>query len=73
MNASFLIIDEYKGRAIAKKMGLKIVGILGILIEAKKINLIEKIEPILVDLVKKAGFRINPQLYLDILKKANEI
>ena len=34
--AKYLIIDEYKGRMIADSYGIKIVGILGVLIQVKK-------------------------------------
>ena len=34
--ADFLIMDELKGRNKAKSYGLKIIGLLGILIEAKR-------------------------------------
>jgi predicted nucleic acid-binding protein len=38
--ASLLIIDEKKGRGIAKKLGIKITGILGVMIRAKEIGVI---------------------------------
>ncbi|NIJ53289.1 DUF3368 domain-containing protein [Dyadobacter arcticus] len=47
LNADVLLIDEKKGRMIASKMGVKITGILGTLIEAKRQNLIKEVKPIL--------------------------
>jgi predicted nucleic acid-binding protein len=35
-NADYLLIDEYAGRSIADDLGLKIVGVLGILVQAKQ-------------------------------------
>jgi uncharacterized protein len=72
LQAAYLIIDEYEGRAIAEQMGLKIVGLLGILIQAKTDKIIDKIKPILDELITQAGFRINPKLYTDVLKRAGE-
>lgn len=36
LNARLLIIDEYKGRQVAEKMSIRIIGVLGILVEAKR-------------------------------------
>ncbi|MEL7220350.1 MAG: DUF3368 domain-containing protein, partial [Bacteroidota bacterium] len=41
--AQYLIIDEYKGRLIAERFGVKIVGVLGVLIRAKQDNLINSV------------------------------
>lgn len=40
VKASYLLMDEKKGRAIAKKEGIKIIGLLGILILARQNGLI---------------------------------
>lgn len=47
LEAELLLIDERKGRKIAKSLGLNVTGILGILIEAKRKKLVNKIKPIL--------------------------
>jgi predicted nucleic acid-binding protein len=68
---SLLIIDEKKGRKIAKQMNLKITGILGVMVKAKEIGLIEKVKPIL-DKLEKIEFRISSKLKEEILKRADE-
>ena len=69
--ATLLIIDEKKGRAIAREMDLPIVGLLGVLIEAKKKKHIPLIKPLLIEL-QKLGFRISPSLFELVLKEAKE-
>ncbi|NUQ26046.1 MAG: DUF3368 domain-containing protein [Saprospiraceae bacterium] len=72
LEADALLIDEKKGRKIAEEYGIIITGLLGILIIAKSENLIIEVKPILDKLIFETGFRINPKLYQDILKKVDE-
>ena len=72
LKADLLLIDEKKGRKIAQENGILITGLLGILIDAKTENLIPEIKSILDTLIFEIGSRISPQLYLDILKRADE-
>lgn len=44
---SLLIIDESKGRKVAKEMGVQITGSLGLLVAAKQKEYIEAVKPIL--------------------------
>ncbi|TVQ58320.1 MAG: DUF3368 domain-containing protein [Spirulina sp. DLM2.Bin59] len=72
VGARRLLIDERLGRQSAKNVGLKITGVLGILLFAKRLNLISAVQPIMNDLTTQANFRISSQLYADILSEANE-
>jgi len=72
LNADFLLIDERLGRSIAEKHGIKITGILGILQRAKSRGFIEKVQPLLDQLITEAGFRIAPKLYQEVLKSVGE-
>jgi predicted nucleic acid-binding protein len=71
LKASLLIIDERKGRNIAKDMGLQITGTLGILVEAKNQKYIDRIEPLLNKLIEK-DIRISKKLYDEIMTLAGE-
>jgi len=70
-NADRLIIDERKGRNEAKKQGLKITGVLGIILAAKEKGFIDLVQPLLDDLMVN-GFWLNKSLYHEVLVSANE-
>jgi uncharacterized protein len=71
LEATQLLIDERKGRTEAERRGLKIVGILGILIKAKQEGLISFVKPYLNRLVS-VGFRINPRFLTEVLTLVDE-
>ncbi len=68
---SLLIIDEKKGRAIAKKLGLRITGTLGIIVKGKELGIISSVKEILEKL-EKFDFWISESLKNKILTKVGE-
>lgn len=72
LEADILIIDERKGRKTATEYGLRIIGLLGVLIQAKKKGYIENLKPILNKLIEEIGFRVSKNLYSRILKEVDE-
>lgn len=71
MKASILIMDERKGRKIAKTMGLNITGTLGVILQAKNKGIISEVKPLLDKLIEN-NIRISDNLYKDALINANE-
>ena len=71
-NAELIIIDERKGRNVAKEEGLRIIGILGILLSAKEKGLIKNVKSIIDQLVEEAGFYLNSNVYNEVLEMAGE-
>ncbi|MGA1825228.1 MAG: DUF3368 domain-containing protein [bacterium] len=69
--SDILLIDELRGRKIAKEHGLKIIGTGGILVEAKRRGLIPLLKPVLDELIKHR-YRIDANLYNEMLKRAGE-
>ncbi|MGB5726294.1 MAG: DUF3368 domain-containing protein [Thiogranum sp.] len=71
MNCKFLLIDERKGRAIANRRGVPVVGIAGVLLAAKKRGLIDAVMPILQNM-EQAGYRMSAGLTKEIARLARE-
>ena len=72
LKADDLLIDERLGRREALKLGLSIIGILGILLTAKQRKLIPQVRPVMDNLIHQAGFRVSPQLYREVLQLCQE-
>ena len=72
LQADDLLIDERLGRQEAVRLGLSIIGILGILLVAKQRSLISQAQPVMDALINQAGFRVSPQLYQRVLALAQE-
>jgi predicted nucleic acid-binding protein len=70
--AELLLIDERRGRIVASRLGLKVIGLLGVLVEAKRRGLIPAVKPLLDDLVIRAGFWISQSLYSRVLRETGE-
>ena len=66
-----ILIDEHKGRRIAKTKGLHPIGTIGILLQAKRDGLINAIHPFLKKLVEN-NIRISSGLYKQALELAKE-
>lgn len=73
LQADDLLIDERLGRQEAVRLGLSIIGILGVLLIAKQRSLIPQVQPVMDALSNQAGFRISPQLYQRVLTLAKEL
>ena len=72
LEADLLLIDERRGRAEADRLGVKITGLLGILVEAKQKNLIFAVRPLMDALVATSEFRVSSALYKQILDIVDE-
>jgi len=72
LQANLLLMDERRGRQVASRFGLKVLGTLGILVEAKQQGLLTMVAPVLNDLQTRAGFRVSSGLHQQILKVVGE-
>lgn len=72
VRADVLLIDERRGRSIAIREGIPVVGLLGVLIVAKKKGMIASLEQVLESLEKKADFRLATSLKFRALREVGE-
>lgn len=72
IHADLLLIDERAGAKKAKELGLKTIGLLGVLVKAKEMGLIASLKPILHELETKAGFWISEKLKKAVLEIVGE-
>lgn len=69
--ADLLIIDEMQGRKVAAEMNLPVIGLLGVLLEAKQKGHVPALKPLMQSL-KSIGFFISPSLYTLVLQQVGE-
>jgi predicted nucleic acid-binding protein len=73
LGVSAILIDEAAGRAMALRLGLLPVGVLGTLIRAKQRGLIVSVGPMIDCLVSEIGFFVSDDLRTEILRRAGEL
>ena len=67
-----ILLDESDGRSKAKAMGLRPVGVLGILLRAKRDGSLKSVKAAMQALRKDAGFFVDENLYNQVLEEAGE-
>ncbi len=72
LQADLLLMDERLGRIEAARFGLRFIGTLGVLIEAKAQGRLQEIKPVLDELKTNTGFRMSEALRARVLQEAGE-
>ncbi len=72
LDADLVLLDEKAGRLAAQHFGLRVMGVVGILLRAKQLKYVDKIQPLLDGLRRTAGFFLDEALYQHALKLAFE-
>ncbi len=62
IKTSLILVDERRGRRVATEHGLDVMGLLGVLLEAKRRGLIPECKPVLHEMIDRAGFWIGVDL-----------
>jgi predicted nucleic acid-binding protein len=72
LGADLILLDEKEGRHAAKRLGLRVVGVVGILLEAKAKGTVNNVRPYLDALRQTAGFYLSDSLYRYVLTLTGE-
>ena len=72
IRAEAVLIDEAAGRRVASRLGLPVLGTLGILLRAKQWGICGELRPLLDELQGELHFHISAGLRNDILHQAGE-
>ena len=73
LQAEAILIDESAGRAVAVERGLRPIGVIGILLRAKRRGLIPEVSCLLERLRSELGFFLSHQLVEQALRQAGEL
>jgi len=67
------LIDEAPGRAAALREGIPIIGLVGVLVTAKRAGHLGCVGPVLPQLEVDAGFYLSAALKEDVLRAVDEV
>jgi hypothetical protein len=70
--AEWTLLDEREGRRVAKSLGLRVTGVLGILLRARREGKLVSLQEVMQDLREKAGFHIRAELLTEVLKEESK-
>lgn len=70
--ADLILLDEKDARTVAERAGLRVTGVLGLLLRSKRDGMIPAIEPELEALRTRARFFVSPRLERQIMEIAGE-
>ncbi len=71
LSADKLLIDDKRGRKIAKLNNISIIGSLGVLIHAKQLGLIREVKP-RIDKITNSAIYLNASLIEHVLEISGE-
>jgi predicted nucleic acid-binding protein len=71
LDSVLVILDDYKARKVAQRMGLEISGTLGVVLKAKRLNIIDSVRPLL-EKIQLTNFRYSQKVFDQILSLAGE-
>jgi len=72
LRADHLLMDEKEGCRAAERLGLRVTGVIGLLIKAKSLATLRQVRPLLDSLRYQAGFYMSSRVYALALDLAGE-
>jgi hypothetical protein len=72
LHAKLVLVDELRGRAVASRLGLTVLGTIGLVIMAKRRGLIPAARPIIAQVRTLGGLWLTDKLVADVLAGLDE-
>ena len=72
LDAELVLMDEREGRRAAQRLGLKTLGVVGVLLDAKRQGFLPAVRPAL-DALRTVGFYLGEPVYRRGLELAGEL
>lgn len=72
-HADFLLIDELAGRRVAQREGLRFIGLMGVLVQAKQKHFIKSVRELTAELERVADFHLSEEIKSIAYRKAGEL
>jgi uncharacterized protein len=70
--SSVILLDDMAARSAASRLGLRVTGTLGLILRAKRMGLLPRIQPLIEKLRADGQFFISPGVIAQILSAAGE-
>ncbi len=71
--ADVVLLDEKEARRVARRLGIQVLGTVGILIWARRKGLISNLRAELKLLQEQGGFRLGKDIFLEALRQVGEL
>ena len=72
LHADLVLMDEMRGRAVARRLGLTVAGTLGLIVRAKRGGLIPAARPIIAQVRARGGLWVTEELVAEVLTGLGE-
>lgn len=73
IHADAILVDERRGHEVAMQLGLRTIGVLGVLLRAKSAGILPTVKPVIESLQRDANFWISESIRDQVLRFAGEL